>query len=89
MNCPRCGQKMNKCSITETFFEVGRGWGGEIVYICFNDDCPYFVKGWEWMREKYMRTASYRLAYNPATGREFPIPVVSYDSLKETIVEEN
>jgi len=87
MNCPHCNKKMNKCSITETFLEVGRGWGGEIIYICLNDKCPYFIKGWDWMWKKYMRRASYRYAFNPENNKEFSIPVGHSNALKDTIVE--
>lgn len=78
---------MKKCIATETQLEICRGWGTEFLYICFNDDCPYFVKGWDWMRKKYQRGISYRHAYNPATGKTFPIAVASPAALKETIVE--
>ena len=67
--------------------EYSRGWDGSFLYICFNDDCPYFVKGWDWMWQKYRRKMSYRNAYNPATGASFPIPVGSYTAMKGTMVE--
>lgn len=86
--CPHCGKKMNKCYQSEgPTMEYSRGWDGSFLYICFNDECPYFVKGWDWMWQKYGRKRSYRHAYNPATGTSFPIPVGSYTALKGNIIE--
>jgi hypothetical protein len=62
-------------------------WGPAVQYVCFNDDCPYYKNGWEWMRSHFEQNVSYRHRYNPNTGEEGPIPVWSDQALRNCIVE--
>jgi len=64
-------------------------WGPVVQYVCFNDQCPYFIKGWKWMEEKYGTTCSYRHRYNPETKESGPLPVFSNDIGKSQIVEDD
>ncbi len=82
--CPHCGQKMKKWKVPPD-----STWTNEYHWICFNDDCPYYQKGWKWMEEKYEQRASYRHSYNPETGQMGPIPVWSPNALKSGILEED
>ncbi len=85
--CPHCGKKMSKWLTPQTPFTSGN-WDTEFRYVCFNDECPYFVRGWDWMMKKYNRHVSYRHSCNPVTGSTCPLPVGSYNALKENIVKE-
>lgn len=82
--CPYCDSKLKKWSSPPD-----STWAVEYQYVCFNDDCPYFVRGWQWMEEKYKATASYRHRFNPFTGEKGPLPVWSQNALKENIIEED
>ena len=82
--CPHCGKKLSKwhCPDVST-------WGTEFQYVCFNDECPYFVKGWKWMWDKYEVKSSYRHRYNPSNGETGPLPVWSKDAMKSQIIKED
>ena len=79
--CPHCGQKMDKWAVP-----TASTWESEFNYVCFNDECPYFIRGWEWMQEKYQARASYRHCVDPATGTSRPLPVWSLTALKGDII---
>jgi len=80
--CPHCGEKLSKWQPPPQ-----TSWGDAIQYACFNDDCPYFLKGWNWMAEKFSVHASYRYRYDPQTGESGPLPVWSFHALKNQVVE--
>ena len=82
--CPHCGSRLKKWLVPE-----GSSWSEEFFLVCFNNDCPYYKRGWEWMMEQYSQTASYRFAVNPTNGASFMIPVWSDGATREMIVDES
>ncbi|MFC2149908.1 hypothetical protein ACFLQV_00235 [Calditrichota bacterium] len=64
------------------------GYDCKYLYVCFNDDCPYFKGGWNWMWDHYRVKSSYRMRINPDTGSEAPLPVWSKDALKNFIIDD-
>ncbi|MBF0548991.1 MAG: methyltransferase domain-containing protein [Deltaproteobacteria bacterium] len=85
LSCPHCGQKMRKWEVPDTPF--GCNWDHEFMYICFNDACPYFVRGWEVMEQNGVGGKSYRLMWHPARDYCVPVPVPSFHALKESIID--
>jgi hypothetical protein len=63
------------------------GWDAPFHMACFNDDCPYYVRGWEWMEERYGVKSSYRYRFDPATGKSSPIAVWSPQALRDRILD--
>ncbi|MBZ4659791.1 MAG: hypothetical protein JG766_1714, partial [Desulfacinum sp.] len=43
--CPHCGSRMKKWRTPD--FST---WSAEFFFVCFNDDCPYFTRGWNQMQ---------------------------------------
>jgi len=80
--CPHCGVKMKKWRTPPL-----STWSAEYFYVCFNDECPYYIRGWKHM-EKTTRTAcSYRHRYDPESGTSGPLPVWSPDAGKDAIID--
>ena len=56
------------------------------MYVCFNNDCPYLVEGWQVMNEQGNPGFSYRLMYNPDQDRCMPVAEASVRALGEQVV---
>ena len=81
--CPHCGVEMKKWRTPEN-----STWGILFQWVCFNDECDYFVRGWDWTMEHQNVKASYRHRLNPETGKSGPLPVWSYNALKDQIIDD-
>ncbi|NQT35654.1 hypothetical protein HQ587_10730 [bacterium] len=79
--CPHCGDMTKKMEMP-----MEAAYDGSILYVCFNDDCPYFIKGWQWMWDNYRVKTSYRHRVNPVNGTTGPLPVWSKDAMKDRIL---
>ena len=84
LQCPHCDEKMKKWAVPENPFEAT--WDNEFLYICFNDNCPYYVRGWDHVYRTTSRIASYRFMYNQDKDICSPIPVPSSKALRESII---
>ena len=80
--CPHCGAALKKWRVPDE-----ATWSEEFFFVCFNDECPYYKTGWEWMKKQYNQVASYRYAFNPTNGSSFMIPVWSDQATREMIVD--
>jgi hypothetical protein len=80
--CPHCGEPLQAFAVPEE-----GGWESTFHVACFNDECPYFVRGWRWMEDTYGVKASYRYRVDPSSGQPSPLAVWSPDALKNRILD--
>ena len=80
--CPYCNHKMKKWRTPPL-----STWSAEYFYVCFNDECSYYVEGWKHMQKSTEVACSYRHRYDPDSGSSGPLPVWSPDAGKNQIIE--
>jgi len=78
--CPHCGVPLSRLGLDETVDD--HAWD----LACFNDECPYYVRGWGWMEQQYGVKASYRYRIDVRSGFETPVPVWSPTALRSCIL---
>jgi len=83
LRCPYCDEPLKKWEVPQTLFTQ---WPNEYFYICFNDECSYFIRGWDAMASQG-RHCTYRLMYDPLTDCCQPAPVPTSDALRDGIIE--
>lgn len=83
--CPHCGEKLNKWAVPHTLFTT---WTNDFMYICFNDECIYLMRGFE-AAARVGNNGSFRLMYDPELDCCQPVPVPSKQALRESIVDES
>ncbi|MFC2067399.1 hypothetical protein ACFLTP_00030 [Chloroflexota bacterium] len=83
LHCPYCDTELKKWEVPQTGFTE---WPNEYFYICFNNSCSYFTKGWETMARQG-KTCTYRLMYDSLTDCCNPIPVMNDSMLRDGIIE--
>jgi len=81
--CAHCGGPLSRWRVPED-----TSWEEEFFLVCFNDDCPYYRDGWDWMKKNYNQHVSYRYALSPVTGAPLMIPVWSSTATRELIEED-
>jgi len=84
MACPYCGKALSKWEVPD---DPCIDWNNDFLYLCFNDACPFVVRGWRFMWEQGIEGHSYRYLFNPATGASTTVPIRGLHDLKPGIVE--
>ena len=80
--CPHCNTRLQAFELPDA-----TGYEGGFHLACFNDECPYFIRGWEHMKTNYAVNASYRYRIDPTTAKDSPLAVWSKDAIKDRIIE--
>src|SRR5512139_1966008 len=80
--CPHCRAPLARLK-PET---EGVGYAHDLA--CFNDDCPYYVRGWSWMEQHFGVRVSYRYRVD-GSGYASPIAVWSPEALRSSILPDD
>jgi hypothetical protein len=75
--CPHCDEGMSLWEVPQIAVSDGLGWGTPYLFICFNDDCPSYKKGWEHIQDTMEQSASYRCINEPGRSNFEYMPVYS------------
>ncbi|MBU1194828.1 MAG: zinc ribbon domain-containing protein [Proteobacteria bacterium] len=76
-HCPDCNAQMTLWEVPPINFSDGLGWGTPYLFVCFNDECPSYKKGWDHMQETMETQASYRCFIEPGQKNFEYMPVFS------------
>ena len=76
-HCPHCETEMTMWEVPPINFSDGLGWGAPFLFVCFNDDCPSYKKGWDHLQETMEAPASYRCINEPGCDNFEYMPVFS------------
>jgi hypothetical protein len=85
MCCPHCGLMLAKWAVPQTPFTE---YDLDYLHVCFNDRCPYLVRGWETMTQQGNLGFSHRFMYMRERDTCGSLPVPSLKALRESIVQE-
>jgi len=80
--CPHCNETLQPFELPEQ-----GGWDSPFHLACFNDECPYYIRGWERMQEQFGVKSSYRYRLDPSTGKASPLAVWSPHALRDRILD--
>ena len=86
--CPHCNAEMSIWEVPPFSFSDGLGWGVPYLFICFNDECPTYVQGWDNLMENYAHNASVRCMCYPGKKKFEYIPVFSAMGAKGQIIDD-
>jgi SAM-dependent methyltransferase len=84
MECPYCEEALAKWEVPD---DPCIDWPNDYLYICFNDSCPFVVRGWRHMWNQGILGVSYRYLFNPTTWGSATVPIRGLADLRPGIVE--
>ena len=56
-------------------------WGTTFLWVCYNNECTFFKKGWDHMMKTVGQLVSYRFMITPDNGSQGVIPAFSSEYL--------
>ena len=86
--CPHCKESMDIWEDPMLGSGDGLGWGVPYLFVCFNDRCSMYIKGWEELLDQTGHHASFRCMNYPGTNQFECIPVFGEGGGKGQILNE-
>lgn len=86
MECPHCQLGLSKWEVPD---DPCIDWPNDHLYLCFNDFCPFVVRGWRFMWNQGILGTSYRYLFNPLKGTSTTVPIRGLTDLRPGIVDED
>ncbi len=86
--CPNCQEEMSLWEVPPVNVGDGLGWGEPFLFVCFNDQCPVYLQGWDHIKETYSHTASYRCMNYPGTEQFEYMPVFGREGGKGQVIDD-
>jgi hypothetical protein len=81
--CPHCHAPLVRFKVDDAVFDHPHD------LVCFNDECPYYVRGWSWMERHFGVRVSYRYRVEAHSGYVSPIAVWSPEALRSSIIPDD
>jgi hypothetical protein len=78
--CRHCGGELDAIELPEALADH------PFDLACFNDDCPYYLRGWAWMEQQFGVVSSYRYRIDGRTGHASPLRVWSPTAIRSSIL---
>ena len=85
--CPHCHARLSCCETPPFHIGDGLGWGSDVMFVCLNDECPIYAKGWKHIEEQYGHVGSYRYMLLPGEAKGDIIMVGSREAFTGCIVD--
>ena len=85
--CPHCETKLTLCHAPPIHVGDGLGWGSEYLFVCLNDECSLFVRGWDYIENQYGHVGSYRYMRLPDSEESYNMMVAGRDAFTGSIVD--
>jgi len=86
--CPHCEAEMSLWDVPDIAMGDGLGWGTPYLYICFNDECSLYKRGWKSIMDNFAHNASHRCMNYPGTNQFECIPVFSPQGATGQIIDD-
>lgn len=85
--CPHCKTTLSCCEAPQFHVGDGLGWGSDVLFICLNDDCSLFVRGWEQIEVQYGHRSSYRYMELPGSKESNVMMVGNEMAFKGSVID--